>query len=187
MNFSFRRVSAPVGNQTGKEILYSALQPDLITSLPFYRELRRYDGTLNTALKSQKSWQAVAGFDYNFKGWGRPMRLTTEAYYKYMTDVDPYDIDNVRIRYFGNNNAKAYAAGIEMRLFGELVKDAESWISIGIMNTKENIIGDTYKIYTLDSLNQPTDSSTVEGGWFRRPTDRRITFGMFFPGLFIYK
>ncbi len=147
---------------------------------PFYRELRRYDGTLNTALKSQKSWQAVAGFDYNFKGWGRPMRLTTEAYYKYMTDVDPYDIDNVRIRYFGNNNAKAYAAGIEMRLFGELVKDAESWISIGIMNTKENIIGDTYKIYTLDSLNQPTDSSTVEGGWFRRPTDRRITFGMFF-------
>jgi len=108
------------------------------------------------------------------------MRLTTEAYYKYMTDVDPYDIDNVRIRYFGNNNAKAYAAGIEMRLFGELVKDAESWISLGFMNTKENIIGDSYKVYTLDSLNQPTDSSTVEGGWFRRPTDRRITFGMFF-------
>ena len=147
---------------------------------PFYRELRRYDGTLNTALKSQKSWQGVVGFDYNFKGWNRPMRLTTEAYYKSMTDVDPYDIDNVRIRYFGNNNAKAYAAGIEMRLFGELVKDAESWISIGFMNTKENIIGDSYKVYTLDSLNQPTDSSTVEGGWFRRPTDRRITFGMFF-------
>lgn len=147
---------------------------------PFYRELRRYDGTLNTALKSQKSWQGVVGFDYNFKGWNRPMRLTTEAYYKYMTDVDPYDIDNVRIRYFGNNNAKAYAAGIEMRLFGELVKDAESWISIGFMNTKENIIGDSYKVYKLDSLNQPTDSSTVEGGWFRRPTDRRITFGMFF-------
>jgi hypothetical protein len=147
---------------------------------PFYRELRRYDGTLNTDLKSQKSWQAVAGFDFNFKGWGRPMRLTTEAYYKYMTDVDPYDIDNVRIRYFGNNNAKAFAAGIEMRLFGELVKDAESWISLGIMDTKENIIGDSYKNYTLDSLNKPVDSTTVQGGWFRRPTDRRITFGMFF-------
>ncbi|MES1222004.1 MAG: TonB-dependent receptor, partial [Bacteroidota bacterium] len=147
---------------------------------PFYRELRRYDGTINTALKSQKSWQAVAGFDYNFKGWGRPMRLTTEAYYKYMTDVDPYDIDNVRIRYFGNNNAKAYAEGIEMRLFGELVKDAESWISLGFMKTMENIDGDSYKQYTLDSLNQPVDSTTVQGGWFRRPTDRRITFGMYF-------
>jgi len=147
---------------------------------PFYRELRRYDGTLNTALRSQKSWQGVIGFDYNFKGWNRPMRLTTEAYYKYMTDVDPYDIDNVRIRYFGNNNAKAYAAGIEMRLFGELVKDAESWISLGIMDTRENITGDTYTQYTLDSLNKPVDSATVEGGWFRRPTDRRITFGMFF-------
>ena len=61
----------------------------------------------------------------------------------------PYDIDNVRIRYFGENNAKAYAAGIEMRLFGELVKDAESWISLGIMKTKEDIKGDFYQsIYT---------------------------------------
>ncbi|HVZ56045.1 MAG TPA: TonB-dependent receptor [Chitinophagaceae bacterium] len=147
---------------------------------PFYREMRRYDGTLNTALRSQKSWQAVAGMDLNFRGWDRPMRLTTEAYYKYMTDVDVYDIDNVRIRYFGNNQAKAYAAGVEMRLFGELVKDAESWVSLGLMRTRENLDGDTYQVYTLDSLNRPVDSSTVQGGWFRRPTDRLITFGMFF-------
>jgi hypothetical protein len=147
---------------------------------PFYRELRRYDGTLNTNLKAQKSWQGVLGFDYNFSGWGRAMRWTTEAYYKSMTDVVPYDIDNVRIRYFGENSAKAYAAGIEMRLYGELVKDAESWISLGIMNTKEDIKGDTYKEYTLDEFNQPTDSVTKEKGWVRRPTDRRITFGMFF-------
>src|SRR5690606_8012359 len=106
---------------------------------PFYRELRRYDGTVNTNIQSQKSWQAVAGFDYNFSGWGRPMRLTTEAYYKKMSDVVPYDIDNVRIRYLGENDAKAYAAGIEMRLFGEIVKDAESWISLGLMRTKENL------------------------------------------------
>jgi hypothetical protein len=147
---------------------------------PFYREMRRYDGTLNTKLKAQRSIQAVAGFDYNFSGWGRPMRLTTEAYFKHMTDVVPYDIDNVRIRYFGENNAKAYATGIEARLFGEVVKDAESWISLGIMKTKENIANDFYKVYTLDSLNQPIDSTTKEGGWFRRPTDRLITFGMFF-------
>jgi hypothetical protein len=147
---------------------------------PFYRELRRYDGTVNTEVKAQKSWQGVLGFDYNFRGWGRPMRWTTEAYYKSMTDVVPYDIDNVRIRYFGENIAKAYATGIEMRLYGELVKDAESWISLGIMNTKEDIKGDTYKEYTLNDQNEPIDSVTKEKGWVRRPTDRRITFGMFF-------
>ena len=147
---------------------------------PFYREMRRYNGTLNTALKAQRSWQGVGGFDYNFYGLGRPLRLTTEAYYKHMTNVVPYDIDNVRIRYSGENNAKAYAAGIEMRLFGELVKDAESWISLGIMKTRENLTNDFYKVYKVDSLNKPIDSSTVQGGWFRRPTDRTITFGMFF-------
>ncbi|HTM94048.1 MAG TPA: carboxypeptidase-like regulatory domain-containing protein, partial [Flavisolibacter sp.] len=139
---------------------------------PFYRELRRYDGTINRNLKAQRSWQGVLGMDYNFFGLNRPLRLTTEAYYKSMTNVVPYDIDNVRIRYFGENKAKAYATGVELRLFGELVKDAESWVSLGFMRTKENIEGDFYKVYKLDSLFQPTDSSTVEGGWFRRPTDR---------------
>ncbi len=148
---------------------------------PFYRELRRYDGSVNTNLKAQKSWQVSAGFDYSFEGWnGRPMRLTTEAYYKGMHDVVPYDIDNVRIRYFGENSAKAYATGIEMRLFGELVKDAESWVSLGIMRTREKIAGATFYNYTLDSLNRPTDSTLVKQGWVRRPTDRLITFGMFF-------
>lgn len=147
---------------------------------PFYRELRRYDGSVNTALKAQRSWQGVVGFDYNFAAFDRPLRLTTEAYYKHMTNVVPYDIDNVRLRYFGENNAKAYATGVEMRLFGELVKDAESWVSLGLMRTRENLTGDVYTVYKTDSLNRPVDSSTVEGGWFRRPTDRTITFGLFF-------
>jgi len=173
------RIGASWRPKGGKDIIFRAAagayhQP------PFYRELRRYDGTVNTDLKAQKSWQIVGGFDYNFRSGDRPMRLTTKAYYKKMSDVVPYDIDNVRIRYFGENNAKAYAAGIEARLFGELVKDAESWISIGLMKTKENIKGDFYKVYTLDSLFQPIDSTTVEGGWLRRPTDRTLTFGMFF-------
>lgn len=146
---------------------------------PFYRELRRYDGTVNKNLKAQKSWQVTAGLDYNFKAGARPFRFTAEAYYKNMRDVVPYDIDNVRLRYFGENRAKAYAAGLEMRLFGELVKDAESWISLGFMRTRENLDGDTYYDYTLDSLNNPVDSSLKEGGWFRRPTDRLLTFGMF--------
>jgi hypothetical protein len=96
-----------------------------------------------------------------------------------LKDVDPYDIDNVRIRYFGENDAKAYAAGVEMRLFGELVKDAESWFSLGIMRTREKIANQYYYNYKLDSLNQPVDSSLQQQGWVRRPTDRLLTLGMF--------
>lgn len=174
------RISASWKPNGRKDIVYRAAlgaydQP------PFYRELRRYDGTVNTQVKAQRSWQGVLGLDYNFTGLNdRPMRLTSEAYYKYMTHVDPYDIDNVRIRYFGENNAKAYAAGLETRLYGELVKDAESWISLSIMRTKENLENDFYTVYKLDSLNRPVDSATVQGEWLRRPTDRLITFGMFF-------
>jgi hypothetical protein len=147
---------------------------------PFYRELRRLDGSINTALKAQRSWQGVLGTDYNFFGLNRPLRLTAEAYFKSMDRVVPYDIDNVRVRYFGENSARAYAAGLELRLFGELVKDAESWVSMGIMKSKENLDNDFFTVYRLDSLNRPVDSSVVEGGWLRRPTDRLLTFGMFF-------
>jgi len=155
---------------------------------PFYRELRRYDGSLNTDVKSQKSYQVVAGMDYNFKRSTRPVRITTEAYYKIMRDINPYDVDNVRIRYYGNNDAKAYAYGIETRLYTELVKDAESWLSIGLMHTKENIDGDHYyqyknaagEIITSETTDQvPADSIRNEIGWLRRPTDRLITVGVF--------
>jgi hypothetical protein len=146
---------------------------------PFYRELRRYDGTVNKDLKAQKSWQVAGGFDYNFHSGNRPFRLTTEAYYKNMWDVVPYDIDNVRLRYFGENSAKAYAAGLETRLFGELVKDAESWISLGFMRARENLKGDTYYDYSVDSSGTVTDSTLKEAGWLRRPSDRFLTFGMF--------
>ena len=147
---------------------------------PFYRELRRYDGTINEQLKAQKSWQVTGGLDYSFKLFKRPARLTSELYYKNMTDVVPYDIDNVRLRYFGENMARAYAAGAEVRLFGELVKDAESWVSLGFMRTRENLENDSYQKYTLNALNQPIDSVLVDVGYLRRPTDRMITFGMFF-------
>ncbi len=156
---------------------------------PFYRELRRYDGTLNTNVKAQKSYQVVAGMDYNFKGFeSRPFRISTEAYYKSMSSVDVYDIDNVKIRYAGNNNAKAYATGFEARLFGELVQGAESWLSIGIMQTKENLDNDFYyqyknaagEIITSKSTDQvPVDSIKNNVGYVRRPTDRLITAGLY--------
>lgn len=156
---------------------------------PFYRELRRYNGTVNPQLQAQQSYQVVAGMDYNFKGLGgRPFRLTAEAYYKSMTDVVPYDIDNVKLRYFGSNNAKAYATGFEFRLFGELQKDAESWLSIGFMRTRENLTNDAYYRYknaagefitaqTVDRV--VVDSVRTDVGWLRRPTDRLITIGLY--------
>ncbi len=155
---------------------------------PFYRELRKYDGTLNTNVKSQKSIQLVAGLDYNFKRTDRPFRITTEAYYKNMRDVIPYDIDNVRIRYFGENNAKAYSVGLETRLYTELVKDAESWFSVGLMQTKENLDGDRYyqyknaagEIINSKSTDQVVaDSVGTDVGWLRRPSDRLLTMGLF--------
>ncbi|MBX3255475.1 MAG: TonB-dependent receptor [Chitinophagaceae bacterium] len=156
---------------------------------PFYRELRRYDGSLNTALKAQRSWQLSAGAEHNFKSWSHPTRMTVEAYYKNMWNVDVYDIDNVRIRYAGNNNAKAYTTGIELRLFSELVKDAESWVSIGLMRSREKIDDFHYYRYknaagefiTAQTDDQVvTDSVRFDKGWMRRPADRMITFGLFF-------
>ncbi len=146
---------------------------------PFYRELRAPDGTINPAVKAQQSFQATAGFDINFKENEKPFRLSVEAYYKDLWNVNPYDINNVSIQYYAENNAKAYAVGVEGRLFANLVKDAESWVSIGIMQTKEKINGATYYDYTLDSLNRPLDSTLVHQGWIRRPTDRLFTLGMF--------
>ncbi|MEO9020621.1 MAG: carboxypeptidase-like regulatory domain-containing protein [Ginsengibacter sp.] len=170
-----------------KDIIFKA-SAGVYDQPPFYREMRRYDGTLNTALKSQKSIQYVAGFDYNLSYGDRPMRITTEAYYKSLTDVDPYDIDNVRIRYFGKNDARAYATGIETRVFTELVKDAESWFSISVSRTKENLNNDfyyTYKNAEGETINDHTtdqivaDSVRTNVGWIRRPSDRLITMGLF--------
>lgn len=160
-----------------KDIIYRAAL-GIYDQPPFFREMLRPDGSLNKDLKAQRSWQLVAGFERNFRLGDRPFRWTTEAYYKQMSRVDPYDINNVQIQYFGNNKAKAYAAGLEFRLFGDLVKDAESWISMGFMQTREKIDTSFYT-YTLDAQHQPVDSTRTKAGWVRRPSDRLFTFGMF--------
>lgn len=155
----------------------------------FYREMVTMDGSLNKEIKAQKSLQGVLGVDYQMKLFDRPARLTSELYYKHLYDVIPYDIDNVRIRYYGNNNAEAYVAGWETRLFTQFVKDADSWLSLGIMQAREKLDGLSYQNYynqngeliTANTTDKTaTDSTTQSVGWLRRPTDRLITFGMFF-------
>jgi CarboxypepD_reg-like domain/TonB-dependent Receptor Plug Domain len=170
-------VSWKPANST-QDIIYKAAI-GIYDQPPFYRELRAPDGTINPAVKAQQSFQATAGFDINFKSNEKPFRLSVEAYYKNLWNVNPYNINNVSIQYYATNNAKAYAVGVEGRLFANLVKDAESWISIGIMQTKEKINGASYYDYTLDSLNKPLDSTLVQQGWIRRPTDRLFMLGMF--------
>lgn len=132
----------------------------------FYRELRDMDGVLHTNLKAQKSLHFAGGFDWNIKMWdNRPFKLTAEVFYKSLWDLIPYEYDNVRIRYFANNNARGYAYGGELRLFGNLVKDAESWLSMGYLKTE----------------NQIYDATTNTWSHFiPRPTDQRFTFGAFF-------
>ncbi len=171
-----------------KDMLFKAAA-GMYNQPPFYRELRKPDGSLNKEVKSQKSIQFVAGMDYSFKGpEGRPFRFTTEAYYKQMKDVVTYDVDNVKIRYAGFNNAKAYTTGVEFRLFGELVEDAESWFSLAFMRSREDIQNDFYYQYknaageiigpqTADQV--VVDSVKNNVGWVRRPADRLITAGLY--------
>ncbi len=147
---------------------------------PFYREMRDLNGNVNTNLKAQKSYHAVAGLDYNFKAWDRPFKMTTELYYKGMWDIVPYEYDNVRIRYFGQNSAVGYAAGGEVRLYGDIVKDATSWISIGVMKSMEDVQNDKIVLKGANG----NDSATITPGYIPRPTDQRLMLGMYFEDYF---
>ncbi|NDC42073.1 MAG: TonB-dependent receptor, partial [Chitinophagia bacterium] len=133
---------------------------------PFYREMRDLNGNVNKGLKAQKSLQVVAGVERNFRKFKRQFKSTIEAYYKAQWDMDPYYYDNVRIRYTGKNDAIGRAYGGELRLYGDIVKDATSWISVGIMKAEQKV----------------TDSPTIAGynQYFASPTDQRFMLGMYF-------
>jgi len=124
---------------------------------PFYRELRDSTGAVRPEVKAQQSIHIVAGNDYSFNLWDRPFTLNSEIYYKKLTDVNPYSLENVRIRYRARNNAEAYAYGLDMRMAGEFVPGTESWVSFGYLKTEENIDN--------------------RGNIFR-PTDQRLKFGV---------
>ena len=143
---------------------------------PLYREMRNLEGTLNTQLLAQKSMHAVLGYDYNAHWGRRPLRITNEVYYKSLWDVVPYEYDNVRIRYFGKNNASAYAYGLETRFYGDLVKNATSWISVGLMKTAEDLNDDFYTLKNVSGV----DSAIVRPGFIPRPSDQRLMLGMYY-------
>jgi len=156
---------------------------------PFYREYRTFTGDLNLNVRAQKSVHAVAGADVFFSMWDReaPFKFTAEAYYKYLWDVNPYEIDNVRTRYYAENNAIAYAYGLDLMLNGQFIDGIESFFKLGLLSTKEDILDDYYTeyynaagekiIFGYSEDQTVVDSARIEPGYVPRPTDQILTVG----------
>lgn len=148
---------------------------------PFYREMRRPDGTVNTDLKAQKSAHIVGGMTLDFylgKRNPKKFRFITEAYYKSLWDLVSYEIENVRIRYSGENDATGYVAGVDFRLNGEFVPDAESWINLSFLQARESL---TDVQHLRREIGQQ-EASEVD--FVARPTDQFMTLAIFFQDYF---
>ncbi len=136
---------------------------------PFYKELRDTSTTgyntvvtLNKNIKSQRSWQIVIGGDYTFRMNDRPFKFTAEAYYKGMSNLIPYNVNNVRTVYYGRNMCDGYAMGIDTKLYGEFVPGTDSWVTFSVMQTKEKF----------------------GNKWVPRPTDQRYNLSLYFTDFF---
>lgn len=137
---------------------------------PFYKEYRQQlmdtlgnrTILLNKDIKSQRSIQVIVGSDYTFRVLDRPFKFTAEAYYKNLSNLIPYEIDNLKLVYSGVNSSKGYIAGVDMKLFGQFVEGTDSWLSFSLMKTQEN----------LNGVKVP------------RPTDQRYSLALFFTDYF---
>ncbi len=137
--------------------------------LPFFREFRDKFGNINLDKVPQKSIHLVLGNDYFMRLWNRPFRLSTELYYKWLHDLIPYKTDNIRIIYSGENNARGYATGIDMKLHGDFVAGVDSWVSLSFLRTRE-------------SVGYIDNDTGVENftGYYPRPTDQLVNLAVFF-------
>ena len=168
---------------------------------PFYREMRRIDGTLNADIRPQKATHFVLGMDRIFELYDRPFKMVGEVYYKGMDALIPYEIENVRQRYYATNNSAGYAAGADFMLNGEFIDGIQSWFRMSVMKTEEDLNDDDYwqyynsagtpiiAGYTLDNV--PTDSALISPGFIPRQTDQRFNMSLLFqdemPGNEAYK
>lgn len=157
---------------------------------PFIREMINERGQLITNVKSQKSLHYIAGVDVIMRILKRPFKFTTEAYYKHMWDVNTYQYNNVLVRYAAKNNVIAYARGIDLRLQGEFVKDAESWINIGILDTREFNGANVFMKYRDTTGKEVYDKRYAQGGvrdsfletqgYIQRPNNQFLMVNIFF-------
>ena len=144
---------------------------------PFYRELRRLDGSVNRDLKSQKSLHIVGGWTVDFGpqvNGRRKFRLISELYYKDLWDLVSYEVDNVRIRYSGENDATGYVAGLDLSINGEFVPGAESWFNLSILQAKERLNGIQHLKREIGEV-EAQEVSNVP-----RPTENLVNVSIFF-------
>ncbi|MBU1009011.1 MAG: TonB-dependent receptor [Bacteroidetes bacterium] len=169
-----------------KKKMVFRLATGVYNQAPFYRELRMFDGSLYADGHSQKSSQVVLGSDLSFTAWNRPFVFTSEFYYKYLDNLVPYEVDNVRIRYYADQQARGYATGLDLKVNGEFVKGIESWLSMSVMKTMEDVKGDFYDIYVdsngkrVFNTEETIDTVRIYPGMIPRPSDQRVNFSMFF-------
>lgn len=175
----FQFTFEPNRKHNRKEILQNPDSPDLRNNLtlkasggfyqqpPFYREFRNRQGELNYGIQSQKSYHLVLGSELVFELWDRPFKWSSEVYFKYMEDLIPYDIEDVRIRYFAENVARGYAVGWDNKLYGEFIPGLPSWASLSIMETRED-------------LDEEALGLEEDQGFIRRPLDQRVQVGLYF-------
>ena len=138
---------------------------------PFYKEFRmtvtdpvtgNSTIALNRDIKSQRSIHFILGADYTFRAFSRPFKFSGEMYYKALSDLIPYEIDNLKVVYSGINESSGHAMGLDLKLFGQFVPGSDSWLTFSLMNTRENLRG----------VSVP------------RPTDQRYAVGLFFTDFF---
>ena len=136
---------------------------------PFYREFQNPDGSLSSGKKSQHSLQFLAGTDYAFNN--SPLTLTSELYYKKLSKLVPYKIEDLKIRHLADQQSKGYAYGADFSLNGEFVNGMKSFFRLSLMKTSEDVSGDSYI---------SKDNVLIQPGYLRRPTDQRVNFSIFF-------
>ena len=148
--------------------------------MPFFKELKNSEAQITAAIKAQKAIHYLIGYDHIFTAFDRPFKFTTELWYKDLKNLIPYQIDNLNIRYIPSQKAIGYASGIDFKINGEFVPGAQSWASLSLMKTEEDIIGDYY----LKKNGDGAGTEMIYPGYIPRPTDQRLNFSLFFQDYF---
>ncbi len=148
--------------------------------MPFFKEIKNREAQIVQGVKAQKAIHYLVGYDRIFTAFDRPFRFTTELWYKALSHLIPYQIDNLNIQYLPGQQSVGYATGIDFKINGEFVPGAQSWASLSLMKTGEDIIGDFY----LKENAAGTGTEKVYPGYISRPTDQRFNFSLFFQDYF---
>ncbi len=143
---------------------------------PYYRELRNFNGSLNPDAKAQRSYQLLSGVDRKFDGLGTRLKFTSEVYYKFLSRLTPYKTEDLKVRYYSDQQSKGYAAGVDLSLAGTFAKALESTFRLSVMKTEEDIKGDQYTV----PGGSGNPGAVIMPGYLKRPSDQRINLGVLF-------